>query len=328
MSDRQKELRFRVSEAELFQIQENAKTLGMQIHPFVRYVGTEYATIVEDRTCFYEHTDRVASINRFLHFLEYTIEASYIPRPKLLSDIYQIRDEVYYLTNQLYDRVRHHRTKLYRAAQKEAQKQIEQITASDIPKPNKLADKRPHSIRIKVSPQEEEKIQSLAALHHLPIGVYLRHIALHPHFVRVDYTQYIRYTSVTEQNLMRIFEVADKIYKRGYYNWYEIFFVLRAVILIAANEQQLILEMADRRPKLAALNEKYEDVLSRFKSLSAKYRWDVLHGTLTALPPEDIDWKYDDTPTRMEKETIAPIGDAYEVGIDNIIRNATERSGR
>ena len=73
MSDRQKELRFRVSEAELFQIQENAKTIGMQIHPFVRYVGTEYATIVEDRTCFYEHTDRVASINRFLHFLEYTI---------------------------------------------------------------------------------------------------------------------------------------------------------------------------------------------------------------------------------------------------------------
>ena len=328
MSDRQKELRFRVSEAELFQIQENAKTLGMQIHPFVRYVGTEYATIVEDRTCFYEHTDRVASINRFLHFLEYTIEASYIPRPKLLSDVYQIRDEVYYLLNHLYDRVRHHRTKLYRAAQKEVQKQIEQITASDIPKPNKLADKRPHSIRIKVSPQEEEKIQHFAALHHLPIGVYLRHIALHPHFVHVDYTQYIWYTSVTEQNLMRIFEVADKIYKRGYYNWYEIFFVLKAVILIAANERQLILEMADRRPKLAALNEKYEDVLSRFKSLSAKYRWDVLHGTLTALPPKDIDWKYDDAPVQPKKESIVPITDTYNADVDDIIRNATERSGR
>ena len=125
---------------------------------------------------------------------------------------------------------------------------------------------------------------------------------------------------------MRIFEVADKIYKRGYYKWYEIFFVLKAVILIAANERQLILEMADRRPKLAALSEKYPDVLLRFKSLSAKYRWDISHGTLTALPPEDIDWKYDDAPTRMEEKTVVPMGDAYEVGIDNIIRNATERS--
>ena len=327
MSDRQKELRFRVSEAELSQIQENAKTLGMQTNPFVRYVGTEYATIVEDRTCFYEHTDRVASINRFLHFLEYTIEASYIPRPKLLSDVYQIRDEVYYLLRRLYDCILQHRTKLYRAAQKEVQEHVAHINPSDVSKPNKLEDKRPHSIRIKVSPQEEEKIQHFAALHHLPVGVYLRHVALHPHFVHVDYTQYIRYTSVTEQNLMRIFEVTDKIYKRGYYKWYEIFFVLKAVILIAANERQLILEMADRRPKPAALSEKYEDVLSRFESLSAKYRWDVLHGTLTSLAP-DIDWKYDDAPTRMEEETVAPIGDAYEVGIDNIIRNATERSGR
>ena len=75
MLDRQKELRFRVSEAELSQIQENAKTLGMQLHPFVRYVGTEYAVIVEDRTHFYEHRDSVSAINRFLDYLEYTIEA-------------------------------------------------------------------------------------------------------------------------------------------------------------------------------------------------------------------------------------------------------------
>ena len=327
MSDRQKELRFRVSEAELSQIQENAKTLGMQIHPFVRYVGTEYAVIVEDRTLFYEHRDSVSAINRFLNYLEYTIEASEIPRPKLMSDVYQIRDEVYYLLRRLYDCVLQHRTKLYRAAQKEVQKQIAHINPGDVSKPNKLADKRPHSIRIQVSSQEEEKIQRFAALHHLPVGVYLRHIALHPHFVHIDYTQYIRYTSIAEKNLIRIFEVTDKIYKRGYYKWYEIFFVLKAVILIAANERQLILEMADRRPKPAALHEKHPDVLSRFKSLSAKYRWDVLHGTLTALAP-DIDRMYDDTPAQPEEEPVAPIGDAYTVGLDNIIRNATERSGR
>lgn len=75
----------------------------MQIHPFVRYVGTEYAVIVEDRTLFYEHRDSVSAINRFLNNLEYTIEASEIPRPKLMSDVYQIRDEVYYLLRRLYD---------------------------------------------------------------------------------------------------------------------------------------------------------------------------------------------------------------------------------
>ena len=327
MSDRQKELRFRVSEAELFQIQENAKTLGMQTNPFVRYVGTEYAVIVEDRTCFYEHTDRVATINRFLHFLEYTIEASYIPRPKLLSDVYQIRDEVYYLLNQLYDRVRHHRTKLYRAAQKEVQKQIEQITASDIPKPNKLTDKRSHSIRIKVSPQEEEKIQHFAALHHLPAGVYLRHVALHPHFVQVDYQSFVPYTSVVEKELFRVLEIANRIYKRGYDTWYEIFFVFKAVGHIAANERKLILQVADRRPKLATLSEKHPNVTARFRLLSDKYRRDVSCGTLTDLEP-DVDRMYDDTPAQPEEEPIAPIGDADTVGIDNIIRNATERSKR
>lgn len=327
MSDRQKELRLHVSEAELSQIQENAKTIGMQMHPFVRYVGTEYAVIVEDRTHFYEHRDSVSAINRFLNYLEYTIEESEIPRPKLMSDVYQIRDEVYYLLRRLYDCVLQHRTKLYRAAQKEVQEQIAHINANDMSKPNKLADKRPHSIRIKVSQQEEEKIQRFAALHHLPVGVYLRHVALHPHFVHIDYNQFVWYTSVVESDLFRILEIANKIYTRGYYKWYEAFFVLRAVIHIATNERQLILKVADRRPKPAALSEKYPDVLLRFQSMAAKHRRDISHGTLTALAP-DVDRMYDDTPAQPEEEPIAPIGDTYNVDVDDIIRNATERSRR
>ena len=327
MSDRQKELRFRVSEAELSQIQENAKTLGMQIHPFVRYVGTEYAIIVEDRTHFYEHRDSVSAINRFLNYLEYTIEASKIPRPKLMSDVYQIRDEVYYLLRRLYDCILQHRTKLYRAAQKQVQELIAHIDPSAMPKPNKLTDKRSHSIRIKVSPQEEEKIQHFAALHRLPVGVYLRHVALHPHFVHIDYNQFVWYTSVAESDLFRILEIANKIYTRGYYKWYEAFFVLRAVIHIAANERQLILKVADRRPKPAALSEKHPDVLLRFQSMAAKHRWDVSHGTLTSLAPE-IDRMYIDTPAQPEEEPLAPIGDAYNADVDDIIRNATERSRR
>ena len=41
MSNRLKELRFRVSDKELALIKENAKQLRMQINPFVRYIGTE-----------------------------------------------------------------------------------------------------------------------------------------------------------------------------------------------------------------------------------------------------------------------------------------------
>jgi len=327
MSDRQKELRFRVSEAELSQIQENAQTLGMQVHPFVRRVSTEYAVIVEDRALFYAHRDSVSATNRFLDYLEYTIEAGGASRPKMMRDVYQLRDEVYDLLHRLYDCVLHHRTKMYRAAQKEAQELIAHIDPSTVPQPNKLADKRPHSIRIKVNPQEEEKIRHFAALHHLPVGVYLRHIALHPHFVHIDYNRFVWYTSVAEHNLFRILEIANIIYTRGYYTWYEAFFVLRAVIHIAANERKLILKVADRRPKLATLSEKYPDVTARFQSMSAKHRWDASHGTLTALAP-DVDRMYDDTLTQPKEEPIAPIGDAYTVGLDNVIRNATERSRR
>ena len=327
MSDRQKELRFRVSEAELSQIQENAKTLDMQIHPFVRYVGTEYAVIVEDRTHFYEHRDSVSAINRFLNYLEYTIEAGGASRPKMMRDVYQIRDEVYYLLRRMYDCILQHRTKLYRAAQKQVQELIAHINASDIPKPNKLEDKRPHSIRIKVSPQEEEKIQRFAALHHLPVGVYLRHVALHPHFVQMDYQSFVPYTSVVEKDLFRILEIANRIYKRGYDTWYEIFFVFKAVGHIAANERKLILQVSDRRPKLATLSEKHPDVTARFRLLSDKYRRDVSHGTLTDLEPS-VDRMYDDIPAWPREEPLAPIVDTEPPSIDDVLRDATERSNR
>lgn len=327
MSDRQKGLRFRVSEAELSQIQENAKTLGMQIHPFVRYVGTEYAVIVEDRTLFYEHRDSVSAINRFLNYLEYTIEAGGASRPKMMRDVYQIRDEVYYLLRRLYDCILQHRTKLYRAAQKQVQELIAHIDPSAMPKPNKLTDKRSHSIRIKVSPQEEEKIQHFAALHHLPAGVYLRHVALHPHFVQVDYQSFVPYTSVVEKELFRVLEIANRIYKRGYDTWYEIFFVFKAVGHIAVNERKLILQVADRRPKLATLSEKYPNVTARFRLLSDKYRRDVSCGTLTDLEPS-VDRMYDDTSAQPEEEPIAPIVDTDPPSIDDALRDATERSRR
>ena len=327
MLDRQKELRFRVSEAELSQIQENAKTLGMQIHPFVRYVGTEYAVIVEDRTHFYEHRDSVSAINRFLDYLEYTIEAGGASRPKMMRDVYQIRDEVYYLLRRLYDCILQHRTKLYRAAQKQVQELIAHIDPSAMPKPNKLTDKRSHSIRIKVSPQEEEKIQHFAALHHLPVGVYLRHVALHPHFVQMDYQSFVPYTSVVEKELFRVLEIANRIYKRGYDTWYEMFFVFKAVGHIAVNERKLVLQVADRRPKLATLSEKYPNVTARFRLLSDKYRRDVSCGTLTDLEPS-VDRMYNDTPARPQAEPLAPIVDTDPPSIDDVLRDATERSKR
>lgn len=343
MSDRQKELRFRVSEAELSQIQENAKTLGMQVHPFVRRVGTEYAVIVEDRALFYAHRDSVSATNRFLDYLEYAIEACAVRRPNMLRDVYQLRDEVYDLLHRLYDCILHHRTKLYRTAQKEAQELIAHIDPSAVPQPNKLADKRPHSIRIKVSPQGEEKIRHFAALHRLPVGVYLRHVALQPHFVQVDYQSFVPYTAVAEKELFRILEIANRIYKRGYDTWYETFFVFKAVGHIAANERKLILEVADRRPKPAMLSEKYPDVTARLRRLYTKFRLDVSRGTLTDLEPS-VDRMYDDTPARTyddtpaqmyddaparpQAEPLAAIADTYKADVEDIIRNATERSKR
>ena len=119
MSDRQKALRLRVSNEELTQIQENAKTVRMQTNPFVRYIGTEYAMIIEDRSDFDKHRDTIGSIDCFLSYLERSFDVANVYRPKTMSDVYEIRKEVFYLFHRLYSIMIHHRTKAYRAAQKD-----------------------------------------------------------------------------------------------------------------------------------------------------------------------------------------------------------------
>lgn len=327
MSDRQKELRFRVSNEELAQIQENAKSLGMQINPFVRHIGTEYIIIVEDRTCFYKHRDTIGSIDRFLSYLERSFTIANVYRPKEMSDVYTIRKEVFHLLRHLYDAILHHRTKAYRAAQKEAQKRIAQISAENASKPNKLATKRPHSIRIKVNPHELEKIQSLATLHSLPIGVYLRYISLHPHFLHVDYPQFAQYTRAAEIHMVRILEVADHLRQNGDYEWYEMLLVLRAIISIARNERRLIFEVAYKHPTLVSLREKYNDIITRFESAMSTYQWALQHGGLHDESPND-DLTDDDISSRITDVPIEPIQDTHSVYVDDIIRNAAERSKR
>lgn len=57
MSNRLKELRFRVSDEELALIKENAKQLRMQINTFVKYIGTECITTAK------QHSKKMASQN-------------------------------------------------------------------------------------------------------------------------------------------------------------------------------------------------------------------------------------------------------------------------
>ena len=330
MSDRQKELRLRVSNEELAQIQENAKTVRMQINPFVRRIGTEYAMIIEDRSDFDKHRDTIGSIDCFLSYLERSFDVANVYRPKTMSDVYEIRKEVFYLFHRLYPIMIHHRTKAYRAAQKDIQHQIDGIISDHIPKPNKHADKRPHSIRIKVSPREFEKIQRLAAIHHLPIGVYLRYASLHPHFVHITYPMFGAYTHRVEMNMMKILEIANKIYLNGDYEWYEPLFVLRALINVAKNERHLIFEVAHRRPKVAPLSGKHNDIIRRYTSDCFTYRLALLRGMLYDDEPAelDIDWMDEDVPTRIVEEPIAPITITYDTDVEDIIQNATERSKR
>ena len=330
MSDRQKELRLRVSNEELAQIQENAKTVRMQINPFVRRIGTEYAMIIEDRSDFDKHRDTIGSIDCFLSYLERSFDVANVYRPKTMSDVYEIRKEVFYLFHRLYSIMIHHRTKAYRAAQKDIQHQIDGIIADNIPKPNKHADKRPHSIRIKVSPREFEKIQRLAAIHHLPIGVYLRYASLHPHFVHITYPMFGAYTHRVEMNMMKILGIANKIYLNGDYEWYEPLFVLRALINVAKNERHLIFEVAHRRPKVAPLSGKHNDIIRRYTSDWSTYRLALLRGTLYDDEPVelDIDWMDHDIPSRITEEAISPITDTYNAYVVDIIQNATERSKR
>ena len=330
MSDRQKELRFRVSNEELAQIQENAKSIRMQPNAFVRCIGAEYAIIIEDRSCFYQYRDTIGTIDRVLNHLERSFAIANVYRPKETSDVYTVRKEVFHLLRHLYNTILHHRTKAYRAAQKEAQKRIAQISAENTPKPDKLAVKRPHSIRIKVNPHELEKIQSLATLHDLPIGVYLRYISLHPHFLHVDYPQFAQYTRAAEIHMVRMLEVADHLRQNSDYEWYEMLFVLQAIISIARNERRLIFEIAHRRPKLTPLNEKYKDIITRFESAMSTYQWALHHGMLYDDEPSeiDIDWMDPDIPTRIVEEPISPITDTHSADVEDIIQNATERSKR
>ena len=328
MSDRQKELRLRVSSEELEQIQENAKTLQMQVNPFVRYIGREYAVIIEDRFDFDRHRDTIGTIDRFLNYLERSFVVANVYRPKEMCDVYEIRKEVFYLFHRLYAIMIHHRTKAYRAAQEDIQHQIENIIADHIPKPDKRADKRPHSIRIKVSPHEFEKIQRLAAIHHLPIGVYLRYASLHPHFVHITYPMFEAYTRGVEMNMIKILEIANKICRNGDYEWYEPLLVLRALINVAKNERRLILEVAHRRPRIVTLGEKYKDIIMRYTSDFSTYQWALHHGMLYDDEPSeiDIDWMDPDIPTRIVEEPISPITDTYSADVVDIIQNATKRS--
>ena len=109
MSARQKELRFRVSDEELALIKENAKQLRMQINPFVRCIGTECIIIIEDRSLFYRHHDRICDIKHFLHFVERGFVTIEVHRPKEMDDIYTIKDELIFLLNQLHKRMNQHR---------------------------------------------------------------------------------------------------------------------------------------------------------------------------------------------------------------------------
>ena len=353
MSTKQKELRFRVSDQELAQIKENAKQLRMQINPFVRRIGTECIIIIEDRSLFYQHRDRICDIKHFLHFIERGFVTINVYRPKEMDDVYTIKDELIYLLNWLHKRMIQHHTKIYRKALKEVHRQISKIDSGTIPRPDKHADKRPNSIRIKVSDKKYEQIKDLADRHKLPVGVYLRYMALHPQFLHIDYPVFEKYTREAEKHMMKIYEIVGEMCFNNLRTPYAVTRIEKAVIDIVKNEHKLINEMALRRPHIAPLKEKYKQIMSFFEIDWILYEDARLNGELYDTDPvvdeiESDDWLNDIDLTletgpqyqpsqkwlKSLEEEIARLNDieeeriqgAYSVGIDNVLANAFRRS--
>lgn len=346
MSNRLKELRFRVSDEELASIKENAKQLHMQINPFVRYIGTEYALIIEDRRSFEKYHNRLSLVNRYLHYLADSFDIANVYHAREMPDVYEIRKELFYLLGRLYTIMTHHRTKEYRKAQKDIQKQIENINADKITRPDKHADKRMHSIRIKVSLKEYEKIQKLSTLHHLPISVYLRHISLHPNFVHISYPIFESYAKHAKNNMFKIFDIANRMRLFGDYEWYEMTLVLNAIIEIVENEHKLIREVAYRAPKLIPLKEKYPKIIRGFEIDRLIYENARLNGSLhdevdiEEEYEDDIDdWMSDEWPhyeeytkfmEQLDEEIAAlndiQIPDTHDATIDEIVACAKRRT--
>ena len=112
MARREKEIRIMVSNDEYALIQLRAKTLSMQVSPYIRRVAQSPTIINYNYAEISSHTKEIAEIRNSINRLIFTIEATNNYLPREIVTIVNLMQEIFQSENRLLRQTRRERNEL------------------------------------------------------------------------------------------------------------------------------------------------------------------------------------------------------------------------
>lgn len=267
-SDRTHELRFYISEKEYEQIASNAKQVRMQVNPFVRRAACNYCIFERDRTELDQHLRAISTLIKALNTFICSVEEINMYQPRDMPLIVSMLDEIIECARMLLRAVVYRRTKLDRQIERETTRMIEQIDWQEIPRPNKNAERRNRSIRIKVNPDEHQQIAHIASLHRLPVGVYIRYVSLNPKIETVYFSDLVEQNRLILAYVKQLLIISKQTQQSDYYRPQDVLSIIRYFLTLVRKERELLKANIYRCPKLEPVDVKFKEAVTLLDSQS------------------------------------------------------------
>lgn len=113
MRKREKIIQIRVTENEYLKISNNAKSLDMQVAPYIRQVSQTPVINQIDYKVVAAHTKEIAEIRNSINRLIFSIEASNNYLPREIESIVEMMEQIFETENKLLQTLRKQRKKIY-----------------------------------------------------------------------------------------------------------------------------------------------------------------------------------------------------------------------